>query len=107
MCDRLSEVYEEGKQPCLFAILLLGSARDLFHDRVKTICRTWIDAIANVLMESGMDKKLAQQRGEDAVITIQGALILSQGLNDPSPFQRVIQQLPKELRGNFDESRYG
>jgi AcrR family transcriptional regulator len=31
MCNRVSEVYEGGKQPCLSAILLLGSARDVFH----------------------------------------------------------------------------
>jgi hypothetical protein len=44
-----------------------------------------------------VDEVLAQQRGEDAAIAIQGSLILSQGLDDPSPFQRVIQQLPTEL----------
>lgn len=97
MCDRLSEVYNDGKQPCLSAILLLGSARDVFHDRVQAIYRRWIDAIAAVLIESGIDATLAHQRGEDAVITIQGGLILSQGLNDPAPFQRVIQQLPTKL----------
>lgn len=97
MCDRLSEVYEGGKQPCLSAILLLGSARDVFHNRVKTIYRIWIAAIAAVLMESGLDEQLAQQRGEDAIIAIQGALILAQALNDPAPFQRMMQQLPRQL----------
>lgn len=97
MCDRLSELYEGGQQPCLFAILLLGSARDVFHDKVKALFRVWIDAIAAVLIESGMDEKLAQQRGEDAVIAIQGSLILSQGLDNPVLFGRVIQHLPEEL----------
>jgi TetR/AcrR family transcriptional regulator, lmrAB and yxaGH operons repressor len=97
MCDHVNEVYEGGQQPCLFTILLLGSARDVFHDQVRRIFRGWIDAIATVLMESGMDAKLAQQRGEDGVIAIQGALILSQGLHDSVPFQRVIQQLPQQL----------
>lgn len=97
MCDRLSELYEGGHQPCLFAILLLGSARDVFHDKIKVLLGAWIDAIATVLIESGVDEVLAQQRGEDAAIAIQGSLILSQGLDDPSPFQRVIQQLPTEL----------
>lgn len=96
MCDRLNEVYDEGRQPCLSAILLLGSARGVFHDRVQAVYRVWIDAIAAVFIESGIDKTLAQQRGEDAVIAIQGALILAQGLNDPAPFQRVMQQLPKQ-----------
>lgn len=100
MCDRLSEVYDGGKQPCLSAILLLGSARDVFHNRVQALYQIWIDAIANVLTAAGMNKSLAHQRGENAVIAIQGALILSQALNNSAPFQRVMQQLPKELCRN-------
>lgn len=97
MCDRLSQVYEGGGQPCLSAILLLGSARDVFHDRVKTLYRAWIKAIADVLIAAGLDNTVAMERGEDAVIAIQGSLVLSQGLNDPAPFQRVIEQLPERL----------
>ena len=97
MCDRVNEVYEGGKQPCLSAILLLGSARGVFHDRVKASYRTWIDAIATVLIECGMSEELAQQRAADAVSAIQGSLIVSQGLDDPSGFQRVIQHLSEEL----------
>ncbi len=97
MCDRLSEVYEGGKQPCLSAILLLGSARDVFHDQVERLYRVWIDAIAEVLITAGLDDKTALQQGENAVIAIQGSLLLSQGLNNHGPFQRVIQQLPQQL----------
>jgi hypothetical protein len=97
MCDRINEVYEGGKQPCLFAILLLGSARDVFHDRVKAIYRVWIDAIATVLIECGMKEELAQQRARDTVMAIQGSLIVSQALDDPSGFQRLMQHLPEEL----------
>jgi TetR/AcrR family transcriptional regulator, lmrAB and yxaGH operons repressor len=97
MCDRLTELYEGGKQPCVFAILLLGSARDVFHGKVQVLFRGWIDAIAAVLVEAGMERELAQQRGEDAAISVQGALILSQALDDPSPFLRVMQQLPAQL----------
>ena len=97
MCDSLSELYQGGQQPCLFAILQLGSARDVFHAKVKVLLQAWIDAIANVLVESGMDGKLALQRGEDAAIAIQGSLILSLGLDDPTSFRRVIEQLPKQL----------
>lgn len=97
MCERVNEVYDGGKQPCLSAILLLGSARDVFHDKVKAIYQIWIDAIANVLIESGLNKELAQQQAEDAAIAIQGSLIVSQGLDDPSVFVRVMQQLPDNL----------
>jgi TetR/AcrR family transcriptional regulator, lmrAB and yxaGH operons repressor len=103
MCDRLSEVYEGGKQPCLSAILLLGSARDVFHDRVKALYLAWIDAIAEVLMTAGLNNIAARQRGEDAVITIQGSLILSQGLDSAGSFQRTIEQLPQQLYRDLDK----
>ncbi|WP_449419829.1 TetR/AcrR family transcriptional regulator [Phormidium nigroviride] len=97
MCDRVSELYEGGEQPCIFAILLMGSARDIFHRKVQSLLRAWIDAIADVLILAGLDETLAQQRGEDAVIAVQGVLILSQGLNDFAPFRRVMKQLPQQL----------
>lgn len=97
MCDQLTALYEGGQQPCLFAILLLGSAREVFHDKVQVLLRAWIQAMAAVLMEAGLDQTLAQQRAEDAAIAIQGALIVAQGLNDLRPFQRVVKQLPQTL----------
>lgn len=97
MCDGIANLFEGGKQPCLFAILLMGSSRDVFHDKVEMLLRNWINAIAEVLILEGLDKSLAVQRGEDAVLAIEGALILSQGLNDFGPFQRVIRQLPEKL----------
>jgi TetR/AcrR family transcriptional regulator, lmrAB and yxaGH operons repressor len=109
MCDRLSKAYEQGQKPCVLAALMLGSAKDIFQERVQTLLQLWIDAIATILVEAGMDaatpcgylEEHARERGEDGVIAIQGALILSQGLNNPTPFQRVMQQLPQILCRNL------
>lgn len=101
MCDRLSELYEAGRQPCITATLLLGSARDLFHDRVQARYSTWIRAVAQVLVDAGLDLTTAQQRGEDMVITIQGSLIVAQGLDNPEVFQRSLKQLPQRLCQNL------
>jgi AcrR family transcriptional regulator len=97
MCESLGELYEGGQQPCLFAILLMGSARGVFHEKVKALLRIWIDEMAKVLMEAGLEEKPARERGEEAAIAIQGALILAQGLDDLTPFERVLQQLPEQL----------
>jgi AcrR family transcriptional regulator len=97
MCDRLNDLYEGGHQPCMLAILLMGSARDAFHPQVKALFCGWIDAMTGVLIEAGIDEAVAKQRGEDAAIAIQGSLVLSQALEDPSPFQRTIQQIPMQM----------
>ncbi|MEM9807575.1 MAG: TetR/AcrR family transcriptional regulator [Cyanobacteria bacterium P01_D01_bin.56] len=97
MCDRISALYEAGEQPCILASLTLGASRDMFHDAIKERLAMLVDAIAAVLVEAGLESDQAQQRGEDAVMTIQGSLILSRGLDDPTPFQRAIDQLPERL----------
>lgn len=97
MCDRLNELYGAGEQPCLLATLTVGPARSVFHETVKLRLERFIAAIARLLYESGVPKALAQQRAEDAIIALQGALILSRGLDSPAPFKRVIAQLPQKL----------
>lgn len=97
MCDRLNTLYASGQQPCLLATLVTGAPRDIFHEQVKARLHMMVEAIATVLIEAGLPSTIAHQRGEDAVIAIQGSLILSRGLDDPTPFQRVIAQLPNKL----------
>jgi AcrR family transcriptional regulator len=101
MSDRLSELYEAGQQPCMTATLLFGSARDLFHDLIQARYCAWINAVAKVLVDAGLDPATAQQRGEYMVITIQGSLIVAQGLDNPEIFQRSLQRLPQQLCQNL------
>ncbi|MGA7933358.1 MAG: TetR/AcrR family transcriptional regulator [Kovacikia sp.] len=98
MGEETSHFFKAGQNSCLWAVLVLEqSSDDLFHSQISWAFSTWIEAIAQVLITAGLDKTLAKQRGEDAMIAIQGALILSHGLHDFAPFQRVIKQLPQQL----------
>jgi TetR/AcrR family transcriptional regulator, lmrAB and yxaGH operons repressor len=98
MCEETNRFFNEGQNSCLWAGLVLEqSSDDLFHSQISWAFSRWMDSIAQVLINAGLDAKLAAQRGEDAMIAIQGALILSHGLKDFTPFQRVLQQLPQKL----------
>ncbi|MDJ1182622.1 TetR/AcrR family transcriptional regulator [Roseofilum casamattae] len=97
MCDRFSELYEQGEQPCLSAILLMGSARDVFHDQIQAVFSAWLTAISDLLVAEGVEETLARQKAEDVAIAIQGSLILAQALDQPAIFQRVLQELPERL----------
>ncbi len=98
MCEETSEFFNAGQNPCLWAVLAMEESSDtLFHDQISGAFSRWIGAIANVLVVAGVEPTIAQQRGEDAMIQIQGALILSRGLRDFAPFQRMLQQLPQQL----------
>jgi len=47
----------------------------MFQDRVQSLLQLWIEAIATVLMEAGMDKETCSAAGKDGVIAIKGALV--------------------------------
>jgi AcrR family transcriptional regulator len=98
MCEEVNHFFNKGQNSCLWAVLVLEqSSDDLFHPQISGALSRWIEAIANVLIAAGLDETLAKQRGEDAMITIQGALILSHGLKDFALFERVLKQLPQQL----------
>jgi TetR/AcrR family transcriptional regulator, lmrAB and yxaGH operons repressor len=98
MCEETSRFFNQGQNACLWAVLVLEQSSDeLFHTQISGAFSAWIGAIANVLIHAGLDQTLAQQRGEDAMIAIQGALILSHSLQDFTSFQRVINQIPQQL----------
>lgn len=99
MSESLAQFYNQGQDACLLAIFSLGEGRDLFQEQVRAALRTWIAQLAQVLREAGESEAQAQQRAEDAVMQIQGALVLTRGLDQNDLFERVLQQLPEQLLG--------
>jgi AcrR family transcriptional regulator len=97
MSDRLRQFYDCGRSACLLAIFTLGESDDLFHAQVNQMLNAWIDSLAEVMVESGISAKQARLRAEDAVIQVQGALVLTRGLDDTEPFERTLRQLPVNL----------
>lgn len=97
MAGALNEFYAGGHDGCLLGLLSHGKARDRFQEHVRTALRRWADAIAAVLEEAGFSADLAQERGQDAVIQVQGALVVARGLGDTAPFVRTVAALPERL----------
>jgi TetR/AcrR family transcriptional regulator, lmrAB and yxaGH operons repressor len=98
MCIETSRFFNEGQNSCLWAVLMLEQSSDaLFHAQISSALSRWIEAIVNLLVAAGLNRALAQQRGEDALVAIQGALIMTRGLRDLAIFDRVLKQLPQQL----------
>jgi AcrR family transcriptional regulator len=97
MLKNVYELYNGGQKSCLLAVLLLGESKELFQTQIKFSLNIWIDTLAEVLVDGGLAPDLARQRAEDAILQIQGALVLSRGLGDTASFERVIKCLPEFL----------
>ena len=102
MCEESNRFFNQGQNSCLLAVLVIEkSSDDLFHLQISSAFSRWIEAIAKVLIDAGLDEASAKIRAEDAIISIQGALILSHGLRDFASFQRVLDRLPQNLCRNI------
>ncbi|PSO59486.1 MAG: TetR/AcrR family transcriptional regulator [Cyanobacteria bacterium QH_2_48_84] len=102
MVKNVDEFYNHGQCSCLLAVLTVGGSNHLFHTQIQKALNLWINSLAQVLVEQGFDLEEARQRAEDAILQIQGALILARGLNDTTPFERIMKRLPEMLlKPNF------
>lgn len=100
MIKKLDAFYSGGKQACL--LNMLSSARiheGPFTQLIKQVFEAWISALSAVLVDAGLDKKVASTRAERAVVMLQGSLVLSRGMGTTRPFREFLKTLPDELFG--------
>ena len=97
MCQNLDEFYRQGQDSCLLNVIALGEGNELFHAHIQQALQTWIAALTQVLVEAGIEPEVARLKAPEAVMLIQGALVLVRGLEDTTPFEQVIASLPERL----------
>lgn len=97
MVQQLNQAYENGSQPCLYAILMAASSRDVFSERIEQIMVSFINTIATTFTESGYSPEISRRKGEEIAIMIQGALVVSQMLRNNQIFVRTMTEMPQKL----------
>lgn len=97
MCRVVDEFYAGGRERCLLANFVMAESLELFKEPMRAILSAWIEALAKVLVESGIGRKEAKVRAEDAVLRVQGGLILSIALGDPTTFRRSLNQIEERI----------
>ena len=55
MSKNVDQFYNCGQNACLLAVLSLGDTNNLYHNQIKQSLKVWIDAIAKVLIEAGIE----------------------------------------------------
>jgi len=95
--ELLRAFYEDGKLSCAVDVLSLPGGSPQRHEALKAALEAWIGAFAALGRESGMPPATARHVAEDALVRIEGSLVVSRALGDPAPFQRTLKQLPDLL----------
>jgi AcrR family transcriptional regulator len=97
MVETIDDYYRGGREACVLGNLVLGTSRTRFRRQLQAIFDEWIDALSSALIDAGVSRQIARARAEDAVIRIEGALVLAGAMGDVSLFQRSLKQMPSDL----------
>jgi AcrR family transcriptional regulator len=97
MIGNVDSYFRSGRRVCLVGVIALGASRDSFGVEVQDYFARWHDALAGVLRRSGLGVSAARRRSEDALLTIQGALVLARARDDVKIFSRAMEELHARL----------
>ncbi len=97
MVATINDMYEGGKSGCLIGAMVPEDSFIEYKDQIKRILIKWIEAIAGVLVEYGVEPKESLLRAEEAVAKIQGALIVTKATGQRALFGRLMKNLPADL----------
>ena len=95
--ELLRTFYQDGSRSCVTDVLSLPGGSSRRHEALKAAMEAWIAAFAALARESGMPPAAARQSAEEAIVRIEGSLVLSRVLTNPAPFHRILKQLPDLL----------
>ncbi len=89
----IMDLYQQGSANCLHRALSMETGKNLFGDQIRQNCQHWIDAFETLGKDLGFKKKKARHLAKESLIKIQGALVLSNIVNDATPFKEVVEEI--------------
>ena len=95
--ERLRELYVGGTKACLTDVLSLPGGSVELQAAIQGAMQAWIQAFAQVAKQSGISSATAKSRAEEAVLRVEGSLVVSRVLRDTGTFERTIKLLPDLL----------
>jgi TetR/AcrR family transcriptional repressor of lmrAB and yxaGH operons len=95
--ERLRAFYAGGTKPCLLEVLSIRGGSEELQLALKAAMQALLRAFAQIAKESGHGAVAARSRAEEAVVRLEGSLILARVLGDTACFDRVLKLLPDLL----------
>jgi AcrR family transcriptional regulator len=94
---KLREFYGDGMKSCTLDTLSLPGGSDALAKVLRDGLLGWLEAFTQVAKESGCTAALARARAEQAIVELEGSLVLSRVLGQNRLFLKWIERLPALL----------
>lgn len=97
MIEAVEDYFQSGRRICLVGAFALDGTRDHFAPALSRYFTHWHKALAAALHRVGLPLAAAESRSLEALVTIQGALVLSRALASEHPFRTAMEGLRQRL----------
>ena len=104
MWETADRYFRSGRRICLIGAFALDETRDRFANAIRGYFHRWIEALAGALTRAGLVSIEAQALAEEAVVGIQGALMLARALGDETVFGRTLERLKQRLEAALGQA---
>lgn len=89
----IDALYHRGKSICIFRALSTHTGLELFGQQIRTGMQKYIEAFTRLGTDLQLTTEQAQQAATQTLIDIQGALIVSKGLQQQELFGKTLEQI--------------
>lgn len=97
--ENLRAFYDDGRKSCAFDALSLPGGNSELSEALKMTFNAWLKVFTDTAVESGLPLREARLRAEEALLRIEGSLVLARVLKDNRSFRRALAALPEILIG--------
>lgn len=91
--NNLDSFYDGGQKACLLELMNSSTTGKDVKGLISQVFNMLIKGFNSFYAEAGFSKADSKVQAENTVIWIQGALVLSRGLNSKDPFKRQLKQI--------------
>ena len=102
MIGAVDNYFRSGNRVCLVGVIALGASRDMFAVQVRDYFARWDDALTRLLARTGLSARVARRRSTDALLSIQGALVLARAMDDSKVFGQAMVDVMARLLAKPD-----
>ena len=95
--SRLREFYGDGTKPCVLETLSLPGGPVALQVALRGALEQWLHAFTGLAMECGLERAAAESCAEQALIEIEGSLMLGRVMGEKRYFLRTLAGLAEKL----------
>ncbi len=95
--SRLRDFYGDGTKPCVLDTLSLAGGPEALQAALRGALEQWLNAFTGIAMENGLERAAAESCAEQALVEIEGSLVLGRVFGEKRFFLATLAGLAETL----------